>query len=424
MQRVRFFTAWDWTFSPGSAQALARLGIPALLVLLLFGASAVILQNPKVAIWDQARLLEARFEAPYYPALPFGFTSQLLVIALRALLPAGAPLHEVLRLVAMAFWAGSAAWLATALLERRALVAVFLILLFTSQYPFLWLSSELITGGFLCLAIGAWLRGASPWIVGPLLASLGLCKMELLLVSGLLLAFWVHTSSSRREGLTLVASFAAALALLLLPGFVLVGPEYWIQYGAEGQGRGIATFRQHFAALVAPFQIGAAPNPWTDSEPYVERVFPGADSMLDVITTSGLPYLDFVALSTARGVRKLGWVFGWAWLAVPLLVWAWRRGGLEPGEREKALLLTFVGCLPFVLFAYPHIRFFARYYPVFWILLFVALERVSHLEDDSVRRPCLRIGGLLVGLALIQNARRTAMGLAAAPHLQQYWFPD
>ena len=424
MQRARLFTALDGAFSLASPKSLARLGVPALLTLLLFGASVVILQNPKVAIWDQARLLEARFEAPYYPALPFAFTSQLLVIALKALLPAGAPLHEVLRLVAMAFWAGSAAWLATALLERRALVAVLLILLFTSQYPFLWLSSELITGGFLCLAIGAWLRGASPWIVGPLLALLGLCKMELLLVSVLLLGFWVHTSSSRREGVTLVASFAATLVLLLLPGFVVLGSDYWIRYDASGQGRGIATFRQHFAALVAPFQIGSAPNPWVDPEPYVERVFPGAESMLAVVTAGGFPYLDFVALSTARGVRKVGWVFGWGWLVLPVLAWGWRRGGLELGEREKALLLTFVGCLPFVLFAYPHIRFFARYYPIFWILLFVALERVWRLDDASVRNPCLRLAGLLVGLALFQNARRTAIGLAAAPHLQQYWFSD
>ena len=424
MQRARLFTAWEGTFSLASAQSLARLGVPALLTLLLFGASAVILQNPKVAIWDQARLLEARFEAPYYPALPFGFTSQLFVIALKALLPAGAPLHETLRLVAMAFWAGSAVWLAAALLERRALVAVFLTLLFTSQYPFLWLSSELITGGFLCLAIGAWLRGASPWIVGPLLALLGLCKMELLLVSVLLLAFWVHARSSRREGVTLVASFAATLVLLLLPGVVLIGPDYLIQYGAGGPGRGFATFHQHFAALVAPFQIGPAPNPWMDAEPYFQRVFPGAESMLDVVTARGFPYLDFVALSAARGVRKVGWVFGWGWLVLPVLAWAWRRGGLELGEREKALLLTFFGCLPFVLFAYPHIRYFARYYPIFWILVFLVLERVWRLEDASVRNPCLRISGLLIGLALIQNARRTAIGLAAAPHLQPYWFSD
>jgi hypothetical protein len=239
-----------------------------------------------------------------------------------------------------------------------------------------------------------------------------------------LLAFWVHVSSSRREGVTLVASFAAALVLLLLPGFVVVGPDYWIEFEAGGQGRGIATFQQHFAALLAPFQIGPAPNPWQESKPYFDRVFPGAESMLDVVTASGLPYLDFVALSAARGVRKAGWVFGWAWLALPVLAWAWRRGGLELGEREKTLLLTFVGCLPFVLFSYPHIRYFARYYAIFWLLLFVALERVWRLEEASVRNRCLGISGLLVGLALVQNARRTAIGLAAAPYLQQYWFSD
>jgi hypothetical protein len=311
-----------------------------------------------------------------------------------------------------------------ALLERRALVAVFLLFLFTSQYPFLWLSNELVTGGFLCLAIAAWVRGASPWVVGPLLALLGLCKMEVLLVSGVLLAFWVQQRSSRREALVLVGSFAATLALLLLPGFILVGPDYWIRYGSGGEGRAFATFRQHFAALVAPFQIGPAPNPWLQPNPYFDRVFPGANTMLDILTTSRLPYLDFVALSVARGLRKVGWVFQWGWLAVPVLAWGWRRGGLEAGARERTLLLSFIGCVPFVLFSYPHIRYFARYYPIFWLLLLMAVERVSRLEERAVRDPCLRVTGLLVLLALAWNVRRAAIGLASAPYFDQYWFSD
>jgi len=45
MQRARFFTAWDETFSLVSPQSLARFGVPALLALLLFGSTAPHLQQ-------------------------------------------------------------------------------------------------------------------------------------------------------------------------------------------------------------------------------------------------------------------------------------------------------------------------------------------------------------------------------------------
>jgi hypothetical protein len=319
----------------------------------------------------------------------------------------------------MAFWAGAATWLALALLERRSLVAALLLVLFSSQYPFLWLSSELVVGGFLCLALAAGIRGARPWQLGVLLAALALCKPDLLLVALVLLACFARARPD--EARSLAVAFAVALVLPLLPGLILFGPGYLSDYG--GGGRGFAAFGQHFAALVAPFQLGPAPDPWADPAPYVERVFPGSRSMGDVVLAPGLPYLDFVALSCARGLRRLGWLFQWAWLALPLLAWARRRQGLPLDAREKALLWSFVGCLPFVLFAYPHVRYFARYYPIFWILLLVSVERVARAEP-AVRWRCLVPVGLVLALALAVNAERAAVGLAVAPHLTQYWFPD
>ena len=249
MQRSRFFTA-----APAETAARAEMGaraelatdapgalvrlswLPALTLLLVAGAGALIATHPNTLIWDQARLLEARFEAPWYPSPPFGFTAQLLVCLLRPFVADAAGLDSLVRIAAMTLWAGAATWLATGLIARRELQAVLLLVLFTSQYPFLWLSTELVAGGLLCLVLGAWVRGAPPWVTGSLLA-----------------------------------------------------------------------------------------------------------------------------LSLAKGARKAGWAFQWAWLAVPLLIVLRRRCGLALDANERALLATAIGVAPFVLFAYPHIRYVARY---------------------------------------------------------------
>jgi hypothetical protein len=424
MQRAWLLNLWDAASAPSRRLPLGRLALPALGAGLALAAAAVLAALPQAPIWDQARLLEARFQAPYHPAPPFGFTAQLLVIGLRALLPAGVPLAPALRVVAMLFWGGSAAWLASRVLRSRALVALLLLLLFLSQYPFLWLSSELVAGGFLFAALAAWAGGAPAWLLGALLALLALCKVECLLVAVVLAACFAASEPARGPRVRLGASFAGSLGLLLLPGFALFGAGYWSSYGSGGESRAFATFGQHFAALVAPLQLVPGPDPWSRPGPYVEHAFPGARSLSDVLAAPGLPYLDFVALSAARGARKLGWLFGWAWLALPPLWWARRRGGLAPDALERALLLSFVGCAPFVLFSYPHVRYFARYYPIFWLLLLRSAERVSELPDRALRRRALAAAGVFVALALVQSADRAAFGLAHAAALPQYWFPD
>ncbi len=142
MQRSRFFTAVPVEtavpaetaaraeLATDTAAALARLPwLPALTLLLLAGAGALIAMHPNTLIWDQARLLEARFEAPWYPAPPFGFTAQLLVCLLRPFAAGAAGLDSLVRIAAMSLWAGAATWLATGLIARRELQAVLLLVL-------------------------------------------------------------------------------------------------------------------------------------------------------------------------------------------------------------------------------------------------------------------------------------------------------
>ncbi len=423
MQRTRVFTERAAVPDRLGEGALGEALVGALFLGLCAVAAWVVLAYPKPAVWDEARLLEARFEAPYHPAPPYGMSAQLAVIAIRSVVPAGGPaLHEWVRLAAMLFYAGAAAALAARWLASRALLAAFLAFLFASQYPLLWLSTELFAGGFLCLAL---LGACARWprsVVGVLLALLALTKLELVLVAGALLLVWIPRGS-RREALELGGSFAATLAVLLLPGLVLQGPGYLTSYGDTD--RGFATFAQHFAALVAPFQLAAdAPNPWLHPGPYVEKVFPGARTLGDVVAQPGLAYLDFVALSVARGVRKVGWVLNWAALAVPILVVARRRADLPLDAQEKALVATFVGVLPFVLLSYPHIRYLARYYPLFLLLVLGSVERLARIEDRRLRASTLGpvAGCLAASLACL--GARAAASLAAVSHLEPYWFSD
>jgi len=422
---VSAILSWVRPGVDGRSAALRRASLPLLFAALTLAASWIILANPREPVWDQMALLEASFRAPHHPSPARGFTSELLVAIYRAAWAGeGAAQNAGLRLIAMLFYTVPAALLARALLRRRALVAVFLCLLFTSQYPFLWLSSELFTGGFLMAAIGAWTVGASPWLVGALLALLGLCKPDVIVLAVALLTFWAHRRSGREEGVALALGFAITLGVLLLPGWLVTGADYFRTYGGSG-GRSFASFSQHYAALIAHFQIsGAPPDPWSDPAAYVQRHFPGARSMSDVVFGHFPRYLEFVALSTVRGLFRAGYVVNYAALAVPCLAWGWRRGGFALGDREKTLLLSFIGFAPFVLFSYPHVRYMARYYPIFLLLLLLAFERVLAIEDRARRGPVLLTAGLCLGVSLLENLRRLAEGLAHVAELGQYWFPD
>jgi len=401
--------------------------VPGLLALLVVLASWLVVAHPTTAIWDQKALLASRFEGPLYPSPARGFTSQLLVAIWHGLSPLSeSSWNEQIKVLALALYAGAATLLASALLSRRGLVAVFLLLLFASQYPLLWLSSELFTGALLCLALWARATARPSWLLGLLLALLGLAKPEVILVSLVLLVWWGAKRSSRRDGIVLVACFAASTALLLAAGFLAEGLDYFHTYTGKPGGRSFASFRQHYAALVAPLQVlGSPPDPWIESSLYFDRIFPGAETMTDVVTGHFPRYVEFVALSCARGALRAGWVLNYAALAVPLVAVGSRRAGrITPfTEHERTLLLSFVGIVPFVLLSFPHVRYLARYYPLFLILVLGAAERL-HDRGDAATRPWLGLAALCLALSLAENAGRLVRTVAALPQLAQFWFPD
>lgn len=403
-------------------EALGRVGPGALLAGLLLVSAVVVLPHTRTPIYDQKVLLRAGFSEASMPSPAKGLTAELWVAAVRTVFDGPAEqLNAVVKGLAMAAYTIAGTWLASLWLRRRALVAVFVLLLFASQYPFLWISSELFAGAYLCLAFVAWQRGAPAWLTGALLAVFGLAKPDLVLMAAALAGFWAWRSQGRAR-LELAGGFVLGTALLLAPGLALMGMDYFDTWG--GGGRAFVGWGDHFKRVLVHFQVaGPAPVP---IEAYTRPFFGDADSMWDVMThpTGWFVYLEFVVLGALRGVVKVVYLCNWGLAALACLLFAYRRGGLRLAEREQALLVCFVGFVPLVLFTYPHFRYMARFFPVFLLLLLGAAERVAELPAMRLRRPVLGLAGAFVALCFFTLASRALHNVVHVTTIDQYWFPD
>jgi len=408
---------------PSGPEAI-RLFAMLLLGVLLIAAARVIVEYPTAPQYDQSHLLASRFDADHMPSPAKGLTSQLMVATIRLAVPAPQEtLNAAVRLIAMLLYTVSAALMASAFLRRPELVATFTALLFASQFPFLWISSELFTAAFLFLAILAWSKRAAPWLVGALLACFGLAKPDAIFTAIALLGYWTWRSASPRAGLLLVSGFAGGLAALLLPGLLLHGMAYFETWEQQG-GRGFSAFREHFCWTLQHFQIESDRS--ADSFVYLQKFFGDADSLWEVwMHPQGwFVYLEFVALSIVRGVVKTGYLASYSLLALPVLAWAWRREGTPLGARARSLLLCFVGVAPLVLLVYPHMRYMARFYPIYLVIVLGAAERLGSSARPSVRAPAIAAAGLCLGLTLITHVRRAFINLTNIAYHDAYWFPD
>jgi hypothetical protein len=412
--------------APSLNASLARVGPPALLAGLLLLSALIVLPHVDEPIFDQKILLQADLNARRMPSPERGLTSELWVVAVRSVTdPAPAQLNAAVMGLAMAFYTIAATALAAAWLRRRELLAVFVLFLFASQLPFLWISVEVFAGGYLCLALLAWRRDAPPWLTGALLALFALAKPDLILMGGALAAFWAWRAGGR-NALWLLGGFAATYALLVLPGLAIHGLDYYRSWanGEDAQGRAFIAFSDHFKRVVAHFQV-AGPPP-VPLEAYTQPYFGDAQSMWDVWThpKGWFVYLEFVVLGALRGAVKGIYFFNWTLLAVPCLIWARRRGRVALDDGERSLLLCFIGLAPVLLITYPHIRYLARFWPLFLLLMLGTGERLLAQDAFRGRRPALALAGVFMTLGLGTLASRAAHNLRHVAAFDQYWFPD
>lgn len=368
-------------------------GATALLILLRAGVEP---------IWDQT-FITYHFSHGY-PTFDTGIVSHLLVGVVNALLVYDPVLsNAIIRALAALLYMGAAGLLAWSLTGSERLVGfvVFLLLLVSARFPFLWVSSELFAGAFLMLFLWSLVRGHAFAVTGCFLVLFSLSKADLALPGLLVGAYLVLRPGpeSRWRRAAVLGGFAA---VLVAPA--LLSTSYYAQFG----GRTWVSFGQHYGELVRHHQLGPSPSGWEEWPLYLNRGFPGAGSVWEAAIGYPRRYVHFVSLSSAESVLRL-WQSKLLFL-VPLAVWLFAR---MPDSWRVVVLLLLANLLPIVLLSFLHVRYQARLYPLALFVIFAGLR--------SSATPAWAKRAVMAALALLLLWQAVAL----VPVLRSaYWLPD
>lgn len=371
-------------------RAVLRLGfLPTALAALaaLVLAWTFILAHPWMPTIDQAALLGWA----NYPTYDQEIVPRLVEGALYAIGPrdlVGANL--LLRLLSAALYIGTAALLAQQVLRRNSTRFAFLALLTASAFPVLWLSSELIAGALVCLAVWLAMMTRHHWLLGMILAALALTKSELIVMSLAIGALYLRRNPEAWR--SLLAGFIGLGLVLILPGALIHRGAFFYTT------RAWVAFGQHYASALEPLQIGPHPEPWGHWDVYATATLPGASSVPQVILHYPKLYTDFVSLSVVTGIWNAAHALGLILVAIGIRIML-----RSPNRQfEKWLLVSLVVLLPEVLLSYPHIRYMAKLVP---LALMVPLAELEDRRDmwRYALGVTLVLGGILLFVDRLLN---------------------
>jgi hypothetical protein len=382
--------------------------IPPLIVVLLMIGFAVQIANSQIEpIFDQRKLISP--ERTGYSYLESGVVSRLIVSAYNALRPYDAiRTNAGIRTAAMLLYLGAALLLFGASKHGRqgfVLTMLFIMLLVTSRFPFLWLSSELFAGAFLMLVLWSVVRKLPFYWVGLFAVLFTFTKPDLLLSGSLAALFLaVYAGVNHKARLVNLFTLVVLATILLLPGLVQEGAEV---FGSEG--RALFSFRQHYAALVRPHQATSdLPDPWQQWQPYFYPVWGHTESLPQLIYSNPAIYLDFLFLSLSQSLKNLA--RSNVLLLVPVAAYCVTK------VRTRNLQILFglfaLGFFPITLLSFMHVRYLARFYP---LLLFVIY---LYLTKEKRQIPYWLILLFLVAVLVWQLSYFVPVLIVG------YWFPD
>jgi hypothetical protein len=326
----------------------------------------IVLRPGVEPMWDQS-FIGYRF-AQGYPHFESGIVSHLLVGLVNSVVPFQPEVSNTLvRAVAALLYVGAAsvlAWSVTGPERLRAFVA-FVLLVVSTGFPFLWLSSELFAGAFLMLLLWSVVREHSIVVLGLLLGLFAFSKADLAL-PGLLMGAYLVLRAGPVARWRRALVVGAVAAVLLVPS--LWTPSYYARFG----GRTWVAFSQHYGELVKEHQLGEAPSGFGAGRRYTAISFPGATTVGEAALRYPRRYVHFVALALAESSIRLVRTKLLLLLPAALLLF----GALRPSWRISVLILL-SSLVPIVLLSFLHVRYQARLYPLALFVIFAGLRAGS-----------------------------------------------
>ena len=374
---------------------------------------------PKEIVFDQ-NFIDHKFELKDLTTSYDGKTLVLLIGIFNAIFSLGKEyLNPQIKIFAMLFYVIPAFFLAKIVLREPKYLVIFTIILFTSRFPFLWLSSELFTGGLLFLVIISVIRKSNPVLTGTLLVILAFTKADSLFLSFAFSLYLLVTKGSIKERVFLVATFFF-VAFAFLPGIFSDLPLSRI-YG----NRGFISFTQHYSALVEKHQIiKPVPNPWEGVKEYRTGIIPKANSISSLIREYPKVYYDFLFLSFGHGVKRIVTLFNILLLFIPIIFLYTRKRKKTDNFNafHKLFYISLLGFLPMILFSFPHIRYMARYFPLFIIFILSFKEQFS--VNDPEKKKYSAVSNAILGGSISLNAFLFLDNIIKIKTIDNFWFPD
>jgi hypothetical protein len=155
-------------------------------------------------------------------------------------------------------------------------------------------------------------------------------------------------------------------------------------------------------------QISISLNPWFEWKTYLQAGFGDVDNIWMAIRSSPEKYMDFVFLTTALSLRKMG-VSNLLYI-IPWLVYGAFYKKLQ--YNKIVLILFSANLLPVILFSTLHVRYQARFYP---LLLISGFTSISHSNNRKLQILFVIFLALLLLLQINQSIPIIS---------DKYWFPD
>ncbi len=253
-----------------------------------------------------------------------GITSSLIAGLYKLIVPTSTKtLNWHIRILAMVLYVGSSYLLIRSLITRPSLRILSLTLVAVSGYQFIQPSSELFAGGLFTLFLLS-LHQRWPLILSAcLLAMFSVCKVEMTVASAAITLFWwqwERIRGTRRAWRVLLYPVGLSL-LLLAPAFLLEGAN------PLTGGRSFLAFSSAYTEMFFAHQFSSIKEAPLDQlmAIAIPNNFPGARSLLDVISRFPRLYFDYMGVSAVWSLPNL-------LHALKLLIVPFAHCGLESQE--------------------------------------------------------------------------------------------